>query len=118
MVHDELKNNYHAYLSKAERVPQLMRGCGLFSTDIRIEGRNTKNEYVQRLLTFYQGGTVSVDGSKAIPFMALDSLLEMTFANYRKPKTLNDVAVIAMKTLNDALFEVEKECEQQSVYRK
>ena len=118
MVNDMLKDNYHAYLGRAERVPQLMRECGLFSTEVRITGTDIKNGVVDRLLTFYQGGTLSVDESEEIPITALDRLLEATFAYNKRPTSLDYVPGIAMKTLNDALFEVERECEKLTAYRK
>ncbi len=107
-----LKNNYHAYLNRAERVPQLMRESGLFSTKVRIIGTDIKNGVVDRLLTFYQSGTVSVNESEEIPITALDRLLEATFAYNRRPTNLDYIPWIAMETLNNALFELERECER------
>jgi len=118
MVNDMVKNNYHAYLSRAERVPQMMRECGLFSTKVRISGTDIKNGVVDRFLTFYQRGTISVDESEEISITSLDKLLERTFAYTRMPTSLDQVPGIAMKTLNDALFEVERECESLASYRK
>jgi|SRR3989338_3345944 len=118
MVDDTVKENYHAYLRRAERVPQLMKECGLFSKKVWITGSDFKKGVVDRLLTFYQDGAVSINESEKIPVTALDRLLEATFAYNQRPTNLDHVPGIAMKTLNDALFEVERECEKLAIYRK